>query len=156
MATPPSPIERFRRRVAIDDPAGCWLWTGYLDYKGYAPLSVDRHFVKAHRFSYELFVGPIPPGLTIDHLCRVRHCVNPAHLEPVTARINTLRGVGPAALNAAKTHCPEGHPLSGSNLVPIPGRSGRFRRGCRTCRSNRERRVRQRRAAEVLGVGEVA
>ena len=78
----------------------------------------------AHRVAYELQVGPIPVGLQLDHLCRVRSCVNPAHLEPVTSAENTRRG-----LRAMKTHCPQGHPYAGENLLIRP--TGQRR--CRTC-----------------------
>ena len=71
----------------------------------------------AHRIGYEQLVGPIPKGLELDHLCRVRHCVNPDHLEPVTHKENTLRGSCPAAVNARKTHCKRGHPLTDDNIA---------------------------------------
>lgn len=97
----PSPEGRFWSKV---DKAGplpkwapflgpCWLWTGHLDRYGYANFGLGKHrMVKVHRFAYELLVGPIPEGLEIDHLCRVRHCVNPAHMEPVTHAENMARG----------------------------------------------------------------
>lgn len=90
----------------------------------------------AHRFAYEDIVGPILEGLTIDHLCRVRHCVNPAHLEPVTHLENVRRGNG--GLNQlAKTHCPKGHPYDEENTYRLPSRpSGRY---CRACRRERNR-----------------
>jgi hypothetical protein len=95
----------------------------------------------AHRVAYVLSVGPIPKGLTIDHLCRNRGCVNPTHLEAVTQRENTLRSpIALAALNAAKTHCPKGHPYSGAN-VELRGRS----RGCRSCHQERSRASAQKR-----------
>lgn len=96
---------------------GCWLWTGYLNPDGYPNIYIhpdNRMF--AHRFSYQLKFGKIKKGLQIDHLCRVRHCVNPKHLEPVTPKINQLRGYGIGGLNSRKTHCPKGHPYSGKNL----------------------------------------
>ena len=73
-------------------------------------MQIAGKCIAVHRLVYELFVGSIPVGLTLDHLCRVRHCVNPAHLEPVTLAENTLRGEGPTAVNSRKTHCPKGHP----------------------------------------------
>lgn len=97
-----SPADRIRA-YSIRTPGGCWLWQGALNTKGYAVLSVGgrggrRHY--AHRLSYEIHVGPIPAGLQIDHLCRVRRCVNPAHLEPVTNRENVLRGIAARQLEA--------------------------------------------------------
>ena len=96
----------------------CWLWTGTLGPGGYGRLrhSELRKSVAAHRFAYELLVGPIPEGLQIDHLCRVHGCVNPAHLEPVTGKENQHRGFSFAGINHRKTHCPRNHPLSGENL----------------------------------------
>lgn len=98
----------------------CWLWAYRVDDKDYGQLAVwtgeKAIKYKAHRAVYEALVGPIPEGLTLDHLCRVRRCVNPAHMEPVTSRENTMRGLGPASINARKTHCKRGHYLSGTNL----------------------------------------
>ena len=74
---------------------GCWLWQGAINTNGYGNFHNKGRTVKAHRFAYEICVGEIPKGLTIDHLCRVRHCVNPSHLEPVTMRENFLRGDRP-------------------------------------------------------------
>lgn len=123
----------------IERTVGCWTWIGSRDVEGYGRMTAGRKSPKAHRLVYEALVGPIPPGLHLDHLCRNTSCVNPAHLEPVTPRENILRGVGVAALNATKTHCKHGHPLSGQNLYVYAG--GR-KRACRACcaRSHREYR----------------
>ncbi len=101
--------------------------------------------VSAHRYAYELMVGPIPAGLTIDHKCRVHNCVQPAHLEPVTCRVNILRG-DTGQNNAQKTHCPHGHPYSDDNLiVTLEG----WRR-CRTCRREADRRRQPRRRGAII------
>lgn len=133
-------IQRHIERLAD----GCWDWTGAKNTNGYGRIQVDGKTAYAHRASYEHYVGPIPDGLHLDHLCRNRSCVNPAHLEPVTCRENIHRGQG----NSSKTHCPQGHPYSGWNLAIVNGR-----RICVTCRrervriANRKARERQRNAA---------
>lgn len=85
---------------------------------------------RAHRVSYETFVGPIPAGLTLDHLCRNTLCINPAHLEPVTIKENVLRGDGPTARNARKTHCDRGHAFDETNTGP----NANGGRSCRACK----------------------
>jgi len=107
----------------------CWLWQA-VKINGYGQFNVkSRKRTYAHRFSYELLKGKIPESKYLDHLCRVRNCVNPAHLEPVTHRENVLRGEGRAAKNSKKTHCPKGHPYSGYNLCIANDGS----RKCRIC-----------------------
>ena len=110
-------------RVEID-ARGCWNWTRHVDRHGYAQVGNTL----MHRASYQAFKGAIPAGLTIDHLCRNRRCLNPAHMETVSKRVNTLRGISPAALNAVKTHCKRGHALTGRNLYLYKGM-----RVCRKC-----------------------
>ena len=118
--------EQFYRKV--QKTPTCWLWIKGLHEAGYGVVWIDGKNRRAHRVSYEMAKGPIPPGTQLDHLCRVRRCVNPDHLEAVTQRENILRGAGLAAQNSVKTHCPQGHPLSGPNLYLFDGR-----RYCRTC-----------------------
>jgi hypothetical protein len=95
----------------------CWLWIGCRLPSGYGKLRRKGKDWLAHRFIYTNLVGPIPEGLTIDHLCRVRNCVNPEHMELVTQGENTLRGESVSGLAARKTHCPQGHEYSGDNLI---------------------------------------
>jgi|SRR5579872_5046898 len=106
-----SVVERFLNKIEIT--SSCWLWKGAILSTGYGQFYPSpREKMSAHRFSYELFVGPIPAGLVIDHLCRVPACINPDHLEPVTQRENTLRGVSPVAHFAATPICKRGHPFT--------------------------------------------
>lgn len=132
---------KFADRMALiaREPDVCWPWPLSRD-KGYGLTWVAGKLVKAHRAAYELLVGPIPPGLQIDHLCRNRACVNPSHMEPVTQHVNILRGVGFAAVNAIKTHCPQGHPYDETNTKI----SKKGRRHCRTCLRKQEAKRRQR------------
>jgi hypothetical protein len=104
----------------------CWIWLGSKDRNGYGRVFRNK---LAHRHAFEIFVGAIPVALTIDHLCRNRACVNPLHLEAVSKRINTLRGQGPAARNALKSHCPQGHPYDAANTYVAPDGG----RNCRRC-----------------------
>jgi hypothetical protein len=131
-----SPVDRFMSKV-MPVPTGCWLWTGGVSKWGYGKFKVEGRTLAAHRWGYEALVGPVPEGLQIDHRCRVRSCVNPSHLDAVTCRENLLRGDTFQARNAAKTHCPKGHPYSGDNLMLSAG--GRY---CRTCTRARSARWR--------------
>lgn len=122
----------------------CWQWTGALTAAGYGQISAGGAAVNGakkyavHRLVYETLVGPVPPGLSLDHLCRNRACCRPEHLDPVTPQENALRGVGPAAIRAAKTHCPQGHEYSDENTY----RDKKNRRYCRTCLAATNRRLR--------------
>lgn len=101
-------IQRFWAKVGKGDtPGACWMWRGSLASSGYGRLLTKTRYALAHRYSYELHNGPVPAELVIDHTCRNRGCVNPAHLEPVTTRENVLRGVGITAVHAVKDRCPK-------------------------------------------------
>ncbi|MFJ1995270.1 HNH endonuclease signature motif containing protein [Streptomyces asiaticus] len=119
-----------------DRSSECWLWTGRLNRSGYAEMKVNGRYRMAHRVAYEELVGPIPDGLQLDHLCRIRHCLNPAHLEPVTSAENTRRS---PLRNEIKTHCKKGHPYSAGNTYVWRGH-----RHCRICKSEASRRHKQR------------
>lgn len=127
-------LEAFETRVSPEPNTGCWLWSGPIDGDGYGSFTFGgSRGRRAHRWSYEAHRGTIASGLVVDHLCRVRSCVNPAHLEPVGIGENVLRGVGHTARNAQKTHCDRGHLLEGAN-VRIRLRGDRTWRECRVCR----------------------
>lgn len=136
----PSRMEQFQRSFSVDTN-GCWTWFGSNNGRGYG-LFWDNGKVYAHRWSYEHHVGPIPDGLVIDHLCRNPACVNPDHLEPVSQAVNFRRGEANAA-KKAKTHCPNGHPYEGRNVLL----NTRGCRGCRTCANEYRRRMRRERRA---------
>lgn len=130
--------ERLLSRTVRD--GDCMVWTGAVQSRGYGSVGVGSgRTALAHRVSYELHVGPIPDGMQVDHVwargCRSRRCINPAHLEPVTARVNVNR-----TGHGEQTHCKRGgHPLSGENLV-IKKRGDRpTNRNCRTCRDELKR-----------------
>lgn len=127
--------QRFAEKVSIGAPDECWLWRAGLGTNGYGRFRLGKH-KQAHRVSFEWARHRIPDGLQLDHLCRVRNCVNPNHLEPVTSRENTLRGETLAAECASKTHCPQGHPYDDQNTLQESG--GRYRR-CRSCARERDR-----------------
>jgi hypothetical protein len=120
-------LERFHK--FIDKTESCWFWKGCKVTGGYGEFWNGKKYVLAHRFSYEIHKGKIPDGLHIDHLCRIRNCMNPDHMEPVTKGTNTLRGFSPSAINARKTSCKNGHELSGENLG-INSNKDRF---CKIC-----------------------
>lgn len=125
----PDAAERFWAKVAKSDT--CWLWTGAKVGAGYGHFTQggEQKMMLAHRWAYEALVGPIPEGLVLDHLCMVKACVNPAHLEPVTQAVNIERN--PNAINktcADVTHCPQGHPYDEMNTRIYKGG-----RNCRAC-----------------------
>lgn len=137
MTDTPAEVRALADAYLINPRSGCWVWTGKINRRGYGYAGPNNR--AAHRILYELHVGPIPDGLVIDHLCRNKLCVNPAHLEPVTPKENTLRGIGPTAVNALKTHCPKGHPYDDSNT-----KDRGHGRECRVCYNARTRLYKQR------------
>lgn len=134
-----APEARFWQKVNKNGLNGCWVWTAGKMWAGYGAFGLTHNkTVYAHRFAFELIRGEIPPGLTLDHLCRNRACVNPAHLEIVTLKENILRGEAISAQEARQTYCIHGHILAGSNLAIWPSRPSR--RICMECHRIRQRK----------------
>ena len=122
--------DRFILQTSPCPNTGCWFWTGTVANHGYGYIKINGKNTMAHRFSWELHNGPIPDGLVIDHLCRVRSCVNPAHLRVVTFKENVLCGTAPTALNAAKTKCGK----CGGSFITV----GTNKRDCLMCKRRRQ------------------
>ena len=142
-----TPLDPDQFWMSVHKTSTCWLWTGRTNHDGYGSCGVREgagigRTQRVHRIAWELVIGPIPVEKVLDHLCRVRHCVNPEHLRVVDSKTNTLAGIGPTAINARKLVCGEGHPLTGDNLYICP----RGRRNCRECKKarTRESRMKQR------------
>ena len=128
-----------KRRIYFGDY--CWIWTLKPNSEGYGRATLDKRTWYAHRLVYTLLVGPIPDGLVLDHLCRVRRCVNPVHLDPVTQGTNVRRGAGPqlTAMRPVRTHCKRGHEMTRENtILAKQSRSDTVMRQCRTCRNARD------------------
>lgn len=154
-----------RSRLPTGVPGQCWLWTGRTNKDGYGVLHArGAESSLAHRLAYEILVGLIPEGMTIDHMCHRtescaggktcphRRCCNPAHLKVATNGANALRGHSPSGANSRKTYCDHGHEFTEANTYWHKGR-----RQCRTCRRDQDRKrpsgsVRQRRAREQAGL----
>jgi hypothetical protein len=141
--------QRFWPKVDKSGPNGCWVWTAFEYGKGYGGINIGGGRIDyAHRVAYRLVVGPIPDDLQLDHLCRNRRCVNPEHLEPVTTRVNLLRGEGPTGQRARQTHCKYGHPFDEQNTR----RHSRYgTRVCKRCDADHQARLRATR--KVAGNG---
>ncbi len=117
----------------------CWLWKAGKTSRGYGCFYAQGKQGTAHRWAYEHHKGPVPEGLQIDHLCRVRHCVNPDHLEAVTQTENIRRGEGGRNM-LDRTHCPKGHPYNEENTISVKKQRGKAQRKCRVCRNEQQRR----------------
>lgn len=129
----PCPFERYIQKTT----KGCWLWMGAVQSRGYG----NYRGKLAHRVSYQKYKGEIPKGMTIDHICRDRLCVNPEHLRVMTQKDNNLCGESPVAVNKRKTHCSNGHELNSDN-VKICRRKDGIRRKCMKCEAEYKRRRR--------------
>lgn len=144
----PTTLEWLFDQCSPEPNGGCWLWTRSVCMSGYGRVQVAGKLQGAHRAASSLANGAIPDGLQLDHLCRVRCCINPDHLELVTAAENTRRGIGVGAAMVArqksKTHCPIGHPYSEENT--------RIHRGGRRCMECDRRKARERYIAKQGGV----
>lgn len=140
--------DNFWKYVTRGGPKDCWEWLGSKTDDGYGVFHVRRLTEAwnkgAHRVAYELLVGPIGEGLTLDHTCVNTSCINPAHLEPVTQRENLLRGNTVNAINAAKTHCINGHAFTVENTYIRPDDGTRM---CKECGRDSQRKYQRRLAA---------
>jgi hypothetical protein len=143
--TPTDLPHRISEKIHIDEN-GCWIWHASRTPAGYGKVWWNGQLIGSHRLTYTLLAGEIPDGLVIDHLCRVRECCNPEHLRPCTQleNVHAPGSLCPSAIQAKRTHCPKGHPLTGDNLFTYRGH-----RDCLTCRRERTRQqhIRERQVA---------
>ena len=125
-----------RFAMKVDFVGDCWIWKGAKQSSGYGHLLIDGKDVLAHRFSYPFQYGGIPSGMTLDHICRNRLCVNPYHLRPMTQKENNACGNSLPAINKRKTHCDHGHEFNEKN-TRFKSRKDGVRRECKKCHSIR-------------------
>lgn len=126
--------KRFAAGIQINTETWCWEWTGKLIWNGYGVFRAHGIVRVVHRYTYERFIGPIPEGLVLDHLCRNRKCCNPWHVEPCTRGENVLRGETITAKNRDKTHCKRGHEFTPENTYIYKTKSeGGSERCCVAC-----------------------
>lgn len=137
--------EYIMNRVEIIPFSGCWIWMRSLDRYGYGGSVLRGEYRIIHRLSYELFVGKIPVGLTLDHLCRVRCCVNPYHLEPVSQAENKRRAHDFERLHSIDTHCHSGHERNKENKYVA--KDGSI--ACRICNNNSSKKYHERKRREA-------
>ncbi len=130
---PQPTIQLFLKHIKVTENE-CWEWLGHLDKHGYGLFSNNHKSFMAHRYSFSYFIGEIPTGLELDHLCRNPKCVNPDHLEAVTHIENLRRG----NTRMNKTHCPKGHPYNESNTYHYISALGRPARNCKVCMKQRK------------------
>jgi hypothetical protein len=140
--------ERFRTKFRVTD-TGCWEWVGRKNGDGYGQFDVGsrtdgtRKSVAAHRWVWEILRGEVPAGTELDHLCRVRGCVNPSHLEAVTHAENVRRGEGGSNMSN-KTHCAQGHPFDDANTRIARSNGKPAQRRCRVCEARWDREYKER------------
>lgn len=151
--------ERLMANIKINPETGCWEWQGQRNGKGYGSFSLKSQTLFAHRLAYVLLKGTIPAGMELDHVCRVRHCINPDHLEPVTHQENVQRGIPfrerrqlpPSSMafsaddDANTEYCPGGRHMLARNTI----RYSRGRRTCRLCEFEAKTRMRGGTVAEL-------
>jgi hypothetical protein len=142
--------ERFWQKVIVPEGVSdCWLWRGAISKGGYGNFHVTAgKWAVAHRVSYEMHKGPVPEGLDLDHLCRVRHCVNPDHVEAVTRQVNLLRGIGgrlAGERQRSKTHCKQGHEFTTENTAIGKRGTPKEQRLCRICQRIASKKTKEKR-----------
>lgn len=152
-ARPDTTMERFQKYHQIDEETGCWNWLGYINKSGYGMFAQGQgRWGLAHRWTYKTFKGQLIDGLVMDHLCRNRKCVNPEHLEQVTMRENTIRGIAGQHMrekSLLQTHCINGHEFTTDNTRIVNGAYGKAR-VCKICSNHRAKIHKRRKRVGVL------